>query len=927
MLLKSSFRLTMISLALASAFCPPPAAALEINSIDQATATSGRYAGIYNPSSDFDESVTITAENVQDSASGIIGIQATDTAAHTINGNLTLNLSPADGNLKIWALHFSGGSDLTVTDTANISVVTNSGQAVGMGLYGGNTGKFGSDLTVNVASSTGRVMGIDLEGSSTLDVHNLNVNLNVSGEVNNSKRWVQALFGANGAVHASGDAAFNVTSLDEQGNLVDTGIGTIIRVLNLEGSAYNTNAVIDGNLTITANTKSENIFGVYVSGDQASTDDLHAGVSVGGTLNVSVKGENSNVRALFAQGESGIEAGRAVIDITSAEGANLIVGALAQANPEDYPGPGSIVIHDGLSATITGSGNLIGIVSYGTYEERGSVVNIGGLTSLNINSTDNTATGIEVDDGAQSSLEHSSVQVTAKTEAVGVQLSGGNLTLSGNSNFAVKGEESSVGISADNGSTMSILGTTRVQAETALSVADENSKVNVGAEGANGASLVLEGAVDNDGTINLYSSELKVIGTQNGNFNLGQINAQGQSAVDLGAGAYTISTFAGDDGKMLRFNDLSAKVSITSVTGSMGLTASGVANDSAASPEAAANALLDAVTIDSESTSGGIDRVVVEEGFINNALTATVGANGLEDISVKKNTRIEALGSVSVLSIASWRHETNDLMKRMGELRDTPQGIGSWARVYGSEQTYGSQNLEQKSTSVQIGSDFELGSGWKAGVAFSYTDSSSTYDAGQADGDTYTVAAYGTWLDNNGQFVDLIAKYGRISTDFQLDGLNGSYDNNALSLSAEYGYRFDLNDLFFLEPQVEVTYGRVFGDDFSAGQGVSVRQDDFDSLIGRVGLRAGCFFPDQKGTVFAHFSVLNDFLGDFDASATNGIASNSMKEDLGGAWVEFGVGGSYRLAERTQAYVNMERTAGGEIDSNWQWNVGLRHVW
>lgn len=830
-------------------------------------------------------------------------------------------------------------SDLTITDTANISVVTNSGLAVGMGLYSSNVGKFGSDLTVNVASSTGRVMGVDLEGGSTLEVHNLEVDLNASGKVNKSgeedesTRWIQALFGANGTIHASGTVTLNVTSLDDQGNLVDTGDATVIHVLNLEGSAYNTNALIDGDLIITANTKSDGFRGVFVSGDTASTENLHAGVSVAGTLMVSITGENTAVHALHAQGESGIEAGRAVIDIASPEGAGEIVGVVAQVNPTDYPGPGSIVIHDGLSATMTGGGNMIGIVSYGTYKQqesdegRGSVVNIGGFTSLNLNSSDSSATGIEIDDGAQASLEDSLVQVTAKTDAVGVLLNNGNLTLNGVNELVVKGEASSTGISLENGSALGILGTTLVQAESALSVKDENSKIDVGEVNGSGASLVLAGAVDNAGNINLYSSDLQVIGEQNGNFNLGQINSQGKSTVDLGAGTYSISTFAGDGGKTLRLNDLSASVNIASVTGSVGLTASGSANDSAASPEAAANALLNAVTIESEESSGGIDRIVVEEGLVNDALTATVGADGLQDLEIKKNSKIEALGSVGILSIASWRHETNDLMKRMGELRDAPQGIGSWARIYGSEQSYGSKNLEQKSTSVQIGSDFEFGAGWKGGVAFSYTDSSSTYNAGQADGETYAFAAYGTWLDNNGQFVDLIAKYGRISTDFQLDGLNGSYDNNALSLSAEYGYRFDLNNLFFLEPQVEVTYGRVFGDDFSAGQGVSVSQDDFDSLIGRVGLRTGCFFPEQKGTVFAHFSVLNDFLGDFDASATNGIARNSMKEDLGGTWVEFGVGGSYRLAERTQGYVNMERTAGGEIDSNWQWNIGLRHVW
>lgn len=43
----------------------------------------------------------------------------------------------------------------------------------------------------------------------------------------------------------------------------------------------------------------------------------------------------------------------------------------------------------------------------------------------------------------------------------------------------------------------------------------------------------------------------------------------------------------------------------------------------------------------------------------------------------------------------------------------------------------------------------------------------------------------------------------------------------------------------------------MIGDDFVTEIGVSVSQDDFESLIGRLGVRAGFNFPNDRGTVYA----------------------------------------------------------------------------
>lgn len=362
---------------------------------------------------------------------------------------------------------------------------------------------------------------------------------------------------------------------------------------------------------------------------------------------------------------------------------------------------------------------------------------------------------------------------------------------------------------------------------------------------------------------------------------------------------------------------------ITKVASGSAVTARATAhfNDASASASDALTSLLETVTVGDGSS---LSEAVVEEGDVNNKVTATIEDGKVVSQTETKNSKLDAFNSIATLSAFQWRHEMNDLTKRMGELRDSEGTIGAWARVYGSELQYGDQNVKQKSNSIQVGSDIEVAPGFKVGAAFNYTNGSAEYNNGDADNNAYGLGIYGTWMAENGMFLDVIAKYVRLDTDFSLNGFDGSFDNNAYSLSAEFGWRFDLNDLAFVEPQVELSYGRVAGDTFTAANGVTVKQDDFDTLIGRAGVRAGFKFPENKGNIYAKFSVAHDFQGEMDAVATNGTALNTMHSDIGGTWVEYGVGGNFRLCKNAYGYVDLERTSGAEVNANYRWNIGLR---
>lgn len=403
------------------------------------------------------------------------------------------------------------------------------------------------------------------------------------------------------------------------------------------------------------------------------------------------------------------------------------------------------------------------------------------------------------------------------------------------------------------------------------------------------------------------------VSLDNGIINLINLN----QSVDIenieGNGSINVATQLNEDGT---FN--TSKLNIGNGESTLNVNYTGINADQISNAEEAFQSLESAI----QSEVAVVSQIQhIAEGEVNGALTNEGGT-----ITQAKNTKLDAFGSVAALNAVSWRHELNSVSKRMGELRDAPEGVGAWARLYGSEMEYGDQNVKAKNTTIQIGSDYKIGQ-WTVGATVGYTDGDSDYDRGSSDNEAWNFGVYGTWFADNGQYVDLIAKYSRLSQDFKLDTMTGDYDNNAFVVSAEYGWHLPVMELGFIEPQVELTYGRIMGEDFTTGNSVRIEQDDFDSFIGRLGVRAGIKCPDNWGTIYARASVVHDFDGEFNAKARSltTSATADIFEDLGGTWGEFGIGANINFTKNTYMYVDAEITSGGEVDENYRWNIGVRH--
>lgn len=297
------------------------------------------------------------------------------------------------------------------------------------------------------------------------------------------------------------------------------------------------------------------------------------------------------------------------------------------------------------------------------------------------------------------------------------------------------------------------------------------------------------------------------------------------------------------------------------------------------------------------------------------------GTVAVGQLTVKKNPFSYGVSDTNALSLMTWRAEMNDMNKRMGELRDSKGEHGIWARMVRGRTEYGS--VSNQYNQYQLGYDRTLGTEntWTLGGAVTYTEGDSAYGAGSAENKHTGFALYGSKLNGDGSFLDLIAKYARLDDDYKTIWGNGSGDANGFSVSAEYGKRFTQDTGFWVEPQAELTYGRVSSMSYHLGD-ISVDQDGINSLVGRLGFSLGKNI--KKGNVYARASYLYDFDGDTSVHFTDGGNLRTLKQDLGGGWWEVGIGTNLNLSDIAHFYFDIEKTFGGDIAIPWQWNAGIR---
>ena len=289
-----------------------------------------------------------------------------------------------------------------------------------------------------------------------------------------------------------------------------------------------------------------------------------------------------------------------------------------------------------------------------------------------------------------------------------------------------------------------------------------------------------------------------------------------------------------------------------------------------------------------------------------------------------------SLNDIASNQMLAWRAQINDVSKRMGDLRTYDTMSGGWVRMFGSRSEYGDRNMDNKSTTLQVGTDRRVAGNGYVGLTAHYSEGDGDLVNGSTEDKAYGFGIYGGWMADDGQFVDVILKRTRMDTDYKLKYTTGTESNGnfhtwGTSLAMEYGWRLACDKTpFWIEPQAEVTYGHLEGVDYTTSAGVKAHQEGMDSLVGRLGLSVG--YTKDANTVYAKASVAHEFEGESSATMRSG-QSLTLEQDIGGTWGEVAVGGTVRLNKSIAAYGEFQTTFGSPVETPYQWNVGVRYLW
>ena len=415
--------------------------------------------------------------------------------------------------------------------------------------------------------------------------------------------------------------------------------------------------------------------------------------------------------------------------------------------------------------------------------------------------------------------------------------------------------------------------------------------------------------------------------------NINNLQGDGNNKLNIAAGTTGIQVGTANliNGN-ITVNDLTKDQITIGTNNSTGLQVTGTSNATkrfnSSDLAGSMQQLVDTVGI---GTGNQLDSALAQESDILPEITALVDDNGnviINSIRTKGHIANEGITELANVAFMAWRAENDEMHQRMGELRSSNGEAGIWARMKRGESKYGDMDIKNQYSTYQLGYDEKVGdSNWYIGGAISRTEGKSSFATGSGENQSTGFTVYGTYVADDGQYVDLSAKYARLDNEFDVFGRSGiestgDYRNNGYAFSAEYGKRIEAGNDFWIEPQVQLTYGHLSSANYTTSRDVRVTQDAMDSVVGRLGFAAGKDIG--AGNVYVKASYLYDFDGDTNVKMTDGINSAVYDQDLGGGWFEVGIGTNINLSETSHLYFDVEKTYGGDIETPWQWNAGVR---
>ena len=302
-------------------------------------------------------------------------------------------------------------------------------------------------------------------------------------------------------------------------------------------------------------------------------------------------------------------------------------------------------------------------------------------------------------------------------------------------------------------------------------------------------------------------------------------------------------------------------------------------------------------------------------------------------ITTRESELVSGAKSALAASMMQMKADTNDLQRRLGDVRLNSDKHGVWGKyIGGKSKITDDAYVNQTYNMAQVGYDTLRGD-WTVGGALLYGTSNNDYALGSGSGKTAGLAVYGAKQFKDGRYVDVIGKVNRLKNDFTVRNtlgttLSGDYRNTGASLSVEYGKRIKKNNGFYIDPNAELTFSRLSGESFEArtntGSTVHIDSDAVNSVIGRIGVGIGK--ESKNSNVFLKAALAHEFSGKMNATySMTGEPTTGSEVNLKDTWLDLELGGSWSVRPNTYVYGTFTKNFGATVDNSYRIDAGIRH--
>ncbi len=290
--------------------------------------------------------------------------------------------------------------------------------------------------------------------------------------------------------------------------------------------------------------------------------------------------------------------------------------------------------------------------------------------------------------------------------------------------------------------------------------------------------------------------------------------------------------------------------------------------------------------------------------------------------------------------ISSYLNGLSDLRKRLGEVRsDRVEVDGLWVstsaqqeHITGFEKT----RFKQKGYQINVGYDHHTNNNWLLGFNLKTSRADQkTHDrdfGAKGEVDSYGANLYASRTADNGQYIDLVVsldKYDESISTNMLTGasIKGDYQNWMIGLSSEIGQKFQFGEgcTYFIEPQLQITYQWIQGDEFTLSNGMEIVQDNFSNVVGRVGFVAGQEFGNlsqQQGLIYVKGGMKYNFHSEQSIS----VNGKNFKDNLLEQRFYYGVGMDIMRKQNWRLYSYAEREEGRSYMKDFEIGFGIKYL-